>query len=150
MKLGRGFKNTTRKKTALQPVTQESKTSTQPVSPGMQAVASTGMGHQTAGTETGKTPNQPVASAGSQHKSVTIQAKINVGFGNTLYLRGEGRGLSWNQGIPLTCVDNSTWQWSGEADDKLKFKLLLNDSVWSKGEDLLVAPGERLEVSPAF
>src|SRR5436853_2805391 len=56
-------------------------------------------------------------------KSVTIQAKIDVGFGNTLYLRGEGEGLSWNQGIPLTCVDGSTWQWSAPVSDKVKFKL---------------------------
>ena len=46
-------------------------------------------------------------------KSVTIQAKIDVGFGNTLYMRGEGRGLSWNRGVPLTCVNRSTWQWTG-------------------------------------
>ncbi len=83
-------------------------------------------------------------------KPVTIEAKIDVGFGNSLYVRGEGTGLSWNQGIPLTCVDNSTWKWSVEATDKLKFKLLLNDSVWAAGEDLVAAPGQKLEVSPKF
>jgi len=82
--------------------------------------------------------------------SVTIQAKINVGFGNALYLRGEGKGLSWEQGVPLKCVDSSTWTWTGTAEDKLKFKLLLNDSVWSQGEDLTAAPGEKVEVAPAF
>ncbi|MBC8097009.1 MAG: hypothetical protein H7Y43_14475 [Akkermansiaceae bacterium] len=81
---------------------------------------------------------------------VTIEAKIDVGFGNALYLRGEGTGLSWNQGIPLTCVDNRTWKWSAEASDKVKFKLLLNDTVWATGEDLIAAPGQRLEVSPTF
>ena len=103
------------------------------------------------------TQNQPTLSAakpakagGATSRTVTIKAKIDVGFGNTLYLRGEGRGLSWNHGIPLKCVDDSTWQWSGEAEDSLKFKLLLNDSVWSKGEDLIAAPGERLEISPSF
>lgn len=83
-------------------------------------------------------------------RSATIEAKIDVGFGNTLYLRGEGKGLNWNQGIPLTNVDGSTWQWSGEADEKLKVKLLLNDAVWQKGEDLVVAPGEKVQVAPAF
>jgi hypothetical protein len=42
------------------------------------------------------------------------------------------------------------WKWSGEAGEKLKFKLLLNDSVWAKGEDLVAKPGERLQVAPAF
>ena len=83
-------------------------------------------------------------------RSATIEAKIDVGFGNTLYLRGEGKGLNWNQGIPLTNVDGSTWQWSGEADEKLKVKLLLNDAVWQKGEDLVVAPGEKVQIAPAF
>lgn len=90
---------------------------------------------------------KPIAKAS---RSATIEAKIDVGFGNTLYLRGEGKGLNWNQGIPLTNVDGSTWQWSGEADEKLKVKLLLNDAVWAKGEDLVVAPGQKLQIAPAF
>ncbi|HLP76465.1 MAG TPA: hypothetical protein VK327_06040 [Candidatus Paceibacterota bacterium] len=81
---------------------------------------------------------------------VTIEAKIDVGFGNALYVRGEGTGLSWNHGIPLTCVDSSTWKWSAEANDKLKFKLLLNDSVWAAGEDIVAAPGQKLQVCPTF
>jgi hypothetical protein len=89
-------------------------------------------------------------SASSNAKPITIEAKIDVGFGNQLYLRGEGQGLSWNQGIPLTCVDGSTWKWSGEVSDKLKFKLLLNDTVWSQGEDLVAAPGQKVEIAPAF
>jgi hypothetical protein len=73
-----------------------------------------------------------------------------VGFGNSLYLRGEGHGLSWNQGVPLTCVDGSTWQWTGQAADPLKIKLLLNDSVWAAGEDVVITPGQKVEISPAF
>jgi hypothetical protein len=91
-----------------------------------------------------------VRSAYDSARAVTIEAKIDVGFGNTLYLRGEGEGLSWNRGIPLVCVDGSTWKWSGEAGDPLKFKLLLNDAVWSKGADFVATPGQRLEISPAF
>jgi hypothetical protein len=90
-------------------------------------------------------------SAGYESKTVTVEAKIDVGFGNTLYLRGEGGvGLNWDQGVPLNCVDGATWKWTGETEEKLKFKLLLNDTVWAKGEDLVVAPGEKVEVSPTF
>src|SRR5215472_8506012 len=83
-------------------------------------------------------------------RPVTIEAKIDVGFGNTLYLRGEGKGLSWTQGVPLICVDGKTWKWTGETTEQLKFKLLLNDQVWSQGEDLVATPGQTLEISPAF
>lgn len=89
-------------------------------------------------------------SARPQSKTVTIEAKIDVGFGNTLYLRGEGHGLSWDTGVPLKCVDGSTWKWTGQANDKLKFKLLLNDTVWAKGDNLTVGPGEKVEVAPSF
>lgn len=80
----------------------------------------------------------------------TIKAKIDVGFGNNLYVRGQGAGLSWERGVPLTCVDNQTWQWTGKADDRLTFKLLLNDQVWAKGEDIIATPGQKVEIVPAF
>lgn len=98
-------------------------------------------------TATASTGN---ANGSSAAMPVTIEAKIDVGFGNTLYLRGEGLGLSWSQGVPLTCVDGKTWKWTGETSQLLKFKLLLNDKVWSQGEDLVANPGQRVEISPAF
>ena len=88
---------------------------------------------------------------GSAKRPVTtIEAKVNVGFGNNLFVRGEGAGLSWDQGMPLKCVDSETWQWSAPVDDKLRFKLLLNDAVWAKGEDLVAKPGQRLQIAPSF
>ena len=81
---------------------------------------------------------------------ITIEAKINVGFGNKLFVRGQGAGLSWDHGIPLECVDSQTWRLIVPAKDKLQFKLLLNDSVWAQGEDVVAAPGKKVEVTPAF
>jgi hypothetical protein len=84
-------------------------------------------------------------------KNVTvIDVKADVGYGNAIFVRGQGAGLSWEKGVPLECVDSSTWRWSGEAKDSLTFKLLINDQVWATGNDLTVAPGEKLEVTPAF
>jgi hypothetical protein len=82
--------------------------------------------------------------------STTIEAKIDVGFGNQLFVRGEGEGLSWDRGIPLECVDSQTWRLVVPAKDKLQIKLLINDSVWAKGEDVVVTPGKRVELVPAF
>ncbi|MBC8095528.1 MAG: hypothetical protein H7Y43_06930, partial [Akkermansiaceae bacterium] len=76
--------------------------------------------------------------------------KIDIGFGNKLFVRGQGAGLSWDHGIPLECVDSQTWRLTVPAKDKLQFKLLLNDSVWAQGEDVVAAPGKRVEVVPAF
>ena len=81
---------------------------------------------------------------------ITIEAKIDVGFGNRLFLRGQGEGLSWDRGTPLECVDSQTWRLIVPSKDKLQFKLLINDSVWAKGEDVVASPGKRVELVPAF
>jgi hypothetical protein len=81
---------------------------------------------------------------------ITIEAKIDVGFGNNLFVRGQGAGLSWERGIPLECVDSKTWRLTVPAKDTLQFKLLINDTVWAKGEDVVATPGKRVEVVPAF
>ena len=82
--------------------------------------------------------------------ATTIEAHIDVGFGNQLFVRGQGAGLSWDKGMPLKNVDAGTWQWSAEASDKLTFKLLLNDAVWAQGADVIAAPGQKVEITPNF
>ena len=101
-----------------------------------------------AAVEDKKSPGQK--SAVSAPRATTIEAKIDVGFGNTLYLRGQGPGLSWERGVPCECVNRNTWRWTAPGAEKLTFKLLLNDSVWARGADLVIGPGEKVEVVPAF
>ncbi len=80
-----------------------------------------------------------------------IEAKMDVGFGNSLFIRGQGAGLSWDKGQPLNCADGTTWMWSTkEAKEELMFKLVLNDQVWAAGDDIVVEPGKRIEVVPKF
>jgi hypothetical protein len=80
----------------------------------------------------------------------TIDVKMDVGFGNAIFLRGQGSGLTWDRGIPLVCVDGKIWRWTQTVTDPIKFKILLNDKVWSAGNDLTIAPGQKLEVAPHF
>ena len=91
------------------------------------------------------------SSSVSPHSAATvIEAKIDAGFGNTVYLRGNGPGLSWERGVPCVCVNRNTWRWTAPSAEKVTVKLLLNDSVWAQGADLVVGPGEKVEVVPAF
>jgi hypothetical protein len=93
----------------------------------------------------------PVKSAAATTTTpVTIEAKIDVGFGNKLFVRGQGGGLSWERGLPLENVDSKTWRLIVPAQAPVQFKLLINDSVWAQGEDLVAAPGKKIEVTPAF
>jgi len=80
-----------------------------------------------------------------------VEARIDVGLGNALFIRGQGDGLNWDKGAPLQCVDGKTWSWvAPHAKDKVVFKLLLNDQAWSKGADLVVEAGRKIEVTPEF
>ena len=80
----------------------------------------------------------------------TIEVKRDVGFGNAVFLRGQGGGLTWERGMPLACVDAQTWRWSGVTKDPIQFKVLINDKIWSAGNDLKIAPGQKMEVAPEF
>jgi hypothetical protein len=132
MKLAKGVKTPSHKKIVAKSLADLPETLTQTAVPEVKPAETT------------------TGSARSSAKAVTIEAKIDVGFGNTLYLRGEGLGLSWSQGVPLTCVDGKVWKWIGESKEQLKFKLLINDQIWSQGEDLVATPGQKVEISPAF
>ncbi len=81
---------------------------------------------------------------------IVIEAKIDVGFGNHLFVRGQGAGLSWERGVQLENVDSSTWRLTVSAKEKLQFKFLLNDSQWAQGEDVVAVPGKKTEVTPLF
>src|ERR1700674_1762311 len=91
-------------------------------------------------------PRTPV----SRRPSV-IQARAELGRDHALYIRGRGAGLSWQKGAPLVHVDPITWIWSHHRiKEKITFQLLLDDQIWAKGENLLLEPGRKMEVTPDF
>ncbi|WP_146180043.1 hypothetical protein [Opitutus sp. ER46] len=80
-----------------------------------------------------------------------IVARIDVGFGNALYVRGDGPGLSWNQGVRMECVSSDQWELIlGEFARPISFKLLLNDMTWCTGPDSVVASGSTVTLTPEF
>jgi hypothetical protein len=82
---------------------------------------------------------------------VTITAKIDIGFGNTLFIRGDGAGLSWETGKALACAEGDTWSVVLSGVEKpLAFKFLVNDETWSAGQNFEAAPGDTVTVTPGF
>ena len=80
-----------------------------------------------------------------------VEANFAPNLGHALFIRGQGEGLSWDKGQPLSRFDGSRWVWSShQARDKVVFKLLLNDRVWARGEDVVVRAGARVELAPVF
>jgi hypothetical protein len=81
----------------------------------------------------------------------TVTAKIDVGFGNVVFLRGEGPGLSWNAGLPLDNIGSDEWSISlSGVKQPVVFKFLLNDATWSVGEDYVIEPGTKVTFKPEF
>jgi hypothetical protein len=80
-----------------------------------------------------------------------ITAQIDIGFGNHLFLRGEGPGLSWDRGIAMDCTGAGLWTASVKnASVPVVFKVLVNDLSWSGGNDFVVAPGQSVTITPSF
>lgn len=83
--------------------------------------------------------------------TTTISAQIDIGFGNALYIRGEGPGLSWDRGVLMNCVSDNLWQIVlAESARPIGFKFLVNDLSWSAGEDYTAAPGASVSLTPTF
>ena len=84
--------------------------------------------------------------------ATVVVAKYDVGFGNKLFIRGEGAGLSWETGVEMKNVENDVWVWTNNDLKKgaVACKFLINDDVWSTGENLFVPAGETSTVFPNF
>ncbi len=89
--------------------------------------------------------------AGKSIKATIIIAKVDVGFGNQLYIRGEGNGLSWEQGTPMTNIASDQWAWTtNKGKDDLSFKFLINDEKWSLGYNFTSSVSKTFQCNPIF
>jgi hypothetical protein len=145
------------KKTANKAVAK--KTTTKPVAAKKTAVkkvaAKTIVTKKVAAPKPASKPVAPKAPAKPKAKSkpslTRILVKADVGFGNELHLRGAGGGLSWDYGTTMENASADEWLWQGEVKSgEVVFKVLLNDTLWSVGDDCVVAAGASIVVEPVF
>jgi len=81
----------------------------------------------------------------------SITARVDVGFGNQLYIRGAGAGLSWEKGLQLENVSSYEWAFATtKARSDVVFKFLINDELWAEGDNIIVAKGATSISSPVF
>lgn len=87
----------------------------------------------------------------SVKKKTVIVVKYDCGLHNHLTIRGEGAGLSWHHGTPLKNIKSDEWKFDIDApDEKIEFKILINDQVFEIGENRKVEKGETVKVVPKF
>lgn len=96
-------------------------------------------------------PPVPAAKVKPNVVVTKISANADVGFGNGLYVRGEGPGLSWEKGLRMECVSDDHWSIAlGESTRPFVFKFLINDETWCIGDDYTVASGATITLTPSF
>lgn len=80
-----------------------------------------------------------------------IIIKYDIGFGNTLHIRGNGANLSWDKGIPLKNIKNDEWIWETEIPfSKAEFKVLINDKQYETGNNHIIHSGNMIQYTPKF
>jgi len=99
-------------------------------------------------TKAVKKASKPVGVAAAV---TTVVAKVDVGFGNALFIRGTGPGLSWEKGLQMSNTGTDEWAWSSsKVTAPFEIKVLINDSIWSLDPDTVVAPGQKAIIDASF
>ncbi|CAI8297899.1 MAG: Uncharacterised protein [Opitutia bacterium UBA7350] len=95
-----------------------------------------------------KTPKKAPA---KKLKLTRIIARVDAGFGNQLYIRGENGGLNWESGILMENISPYEWQFTTHhSTKKIEYKFLINDELWSEGSNLVAQTGKESISSPTF
>ena len=96
-------------------------------------------------------PEEPVAETSENGGATAVVAKVKIGIGNKPFLRGEGPGLSWEEGVPMNFVEIGKWAWSpSDKDAPLVVQVYRNDEDPDPTGKHEIEPGQKLELSPDF
>ncbi len=85
----------------------------------------------------------------AQGTSLVVHA--NLGIGKKPYIRGQGPGLNWIYGSPMSFIEVGKWQWTApDSSQPIICRIYKNDEIPADGEVLCLQPGEQVELSPIF
>lgn len=73
-----------------------------------------------------------------------------LGGGDTMYLRGEGGGLSWGRGVALSRESADVWSAEVPSQGPFVVKALVNDTLWQVGPNVLLNGTADATVYPWF
>lgn len=106
-----------------------------------------------AGEESSEKVDKPEVTKENKENSgpTTVVANVMIGIGNKPYLRGEGPGLSWDEGVPMNFIEIGKWAWSpSRKNASLTVQVYRNDQDPDKGGKIEVKPSQKLEITPDF
>jgi hypothetical protein len=92
-----------------------------------------------------KTPAKPASG------TTSVIANVMIGIGNKPFLRGEGPGLSWDEGVPMNFIEIGKWSWSPPRKNaSLTVQLYRNDEDPDQTGKIEVKAGDKIEINPDF
>jgi hypothetical protein len=87
----------------------------------------------------------------SKKGATRVTIRYNVGYSNTLFIRGKGPGLSWDRGVKLKNTGPDEWVWETNLPfSDCEFKVLINDQQFESGENHHIHDGIALQYTPQF
>lgn len=93
----------------------------------------------------------PKTATKSKNPTTRITIKYDVGFSNTLFVRGTGPNLSWDKGTKLKNTQNDEWVWETKSKfTTCEFKVLINDHEFEGGGNHPISCGASLQYTPVF
>jgi hypothetical protein len=94
-----------------------------------------------------KTPKPKSSTSGT----TSVIANVKIGIGNKPYLRGEGVGLSWDEGVPMNFIEIGKWAWTPPRKNAaLTVQVYRNDEDPDKGGKIEIKSGQEIEITPEF
>ncbi len=92
----------------------------------------------------------PSPKPASKHKPAHLVVSAFVGVSSRVFIRGNGPGLSPEEGVPLTMSGIGEWSWTHPIEEAVEFSLWLDDKKPAKNAPFQIQPGERKVVEPKF
>lgn len=84
-------------------------------------------------------------------KLTRIVIHCDVGFNNSIFIRGNGPNLSWDKGIMLRNTRPDEWVWEiNQPFKSCEFKVLINDSQYEQGDNHILTCENCIEYTPSF
>ena len=99
-------------------------------------------------------PGTPVSGYTPPARTLTtIRVHYDVGYGNSVSIRGDNNPFSWTHGIAARNTAPDVWEFQLEripAGQSFQFKPLINDTTWSAGNNDTGTGGQTMDVYPTF
>ncbi|MGH3441451.1 MAG: alpha-amylase family glycosyl hydrolase, partial [Nitriliruptorales bacterium] len=99
-------------------------------------------------------PGTPVSSYTPPARNITrIRIHYDVGWGNSITVRGDTYPLRWDEGRGARNLAPDLWEWEMERipeNQSFEFKVLINDTTWSTGDNYIGTGGSTIDVYPTF